>query len=339
MTGGQIEELAAAVAYRDETLWGTTEETHISWVILTPQFAFKIKKPVTLSFLDFSTLKKRKKYCEKELALNRRFSKIYLRVVPVKYGNGKWRFGSGTGRIIDYAVMMYRLDSSRRMDVQLQAGRVRPFHIRLLAQRVAAFHRKAVIIKRPFTADDLANAFNDISAARKFVRKALPKRFDELIVKSQQWSHSFLQRHKKRIQARIRLGFQRDGHGDLHSGNIFLSRNPEIFDCIEFNDRYRQTDILNEIAFLCMDLEAYGAQRLASEFVTEYNRLFPSLLTAEDQSLFQYFKCYRANVRAKVHALAADQDGDQKSYRRHKAAVKKYLELMSGYMQGQIDPG
>ena len=333
MKAAQIDDLAQAGKYRGKSLRGTVEETHISWVILTPQFAFKIKKPVKLSFLDFSTLKKRKKYCERELALNRRFSEIYLRVVPVRFDSGVWRLGTAPGRIADYAVMMNRLDSSKRMDVLLRTGSVRPVHIRALAKRIAAFHSKANVIKRPFVLDDFADAFNDISVVRNFARKALGDRFDELISKSQKWSHSFLLNHEKRIKERIRLGFQRDGHGDLHSGNIFLNKRPEIFDCIEFNDRYRQIDVLNEIAFFCMDLEAFGEARLANLFVEEYNRQFPSFLTDEDRYLFVYFKCYRANVRAKVHALAAGQAGDQKSYGRHKAAVRNYLRLMSGYMQ------
>jgi uncharacterized protein len=333
MNAAQIDELAGSAKYQGKSLRGTVEETHISWVILTPQFAFKIKKPVKLSFLDFSTLKKRKKYCERELALNRRFSEIYLRVVPVRFDRGVWRLGSGPGKIADYAVMMKRLDSSKRMDVLLQSGSVRPLHIRALANRIAAFHSKADIIKRPFVVDDLADAFNDIRVARNFARKALPGRYDDLISKSQKWSHAFLLHHERRIKERVRLGFQRDGHGDLHSGNIFLNKHPEIFDCIEFNDRYRQIDVLNEIAFFCMDLEAFGEPRLANLFVEEYNRQFPSFLTSEDRNLFVYFKCYRANVRAKVHALAAEQAVDQKNYRRHKAAVRTYLQLMRGYMQ------
>lgn len=333
MTAEQIEDMAGGAVYQGKSLRGTIEETHISWVILTPRFAFKIKKPVRLSFLDFSTLKKRKKYCERELALNRRFSEIYLRVVPVKSERGVWRLGSGPGKIADYAVMMNRLDSSKRMDVLLQSKSIHPHHIRALARQIAAFHRSARIIKRPFVLDDLSEAFNDIRAIKKFAHTTFSKRFDDLINESQKWSHTFLLHHEKRIKERIKLGFQRDGHGDLHSGNIFLNKNPEIFDCIEFNDRYRQIDVLNEIAFFCMDLEAYGEQRLVDIFLKEYHRVFPNFLTAEDQYLFVYFKCYRANVRAKVHALAAGQEGDQKSYRRHKAAVKKYLLLMSRYMQ------
>lgn len=333
MKAAQIVDLAGAVEYQGKSLRGTVEETHISWVILTPRFAFKIKKPVKLSFLDFSTLNQRKKYCERELALNRRFSEIYLRVVPVKSDRGVWRLGSGPGKIADYAVMMIRLDSSKRMDLLLRTGSVRPLHIRALANKIAAFHSKAAIIKRPFAVDDLADAFNDIRLVRNFAHKALGGQFDDLISRSQKWSRAFLLYHASRLKERIRLGLQRDGHGDLHSGNIFCYKNPEIFDCIEFNDRYRQIDVLNEIAFFCMDLEAFGAPRLADLFVNEYNREFPGFLTAEDWGLFVYFKCYRANVRAKVHALAAEQAGYQQSYRRHKAAVRKYLKLMNRYIK------
>ncbi|MGC1241507.1 MAG: hypothetical protein WA874_07955 [Chryseosolibacter sp.] len=333
MTEREIKDLADSSIYLGKTLHGTLEETHISWIILTTRIAFKIKKPLKLSFLDFSTLARRKRYCERELLLNRRFSGIYQRVVPVKFHDGAWRLGGGAGKIADYAVVMKRLDSSKRMDLLLQSGKVRASQIRALAKKIASFHRKTTIIRRPFSTDSSAEAFNDIRVILEIIEKDFSKKYADIVRRSGEWSDGFLLRYKKRFRERIGLGFQRDVHGDLHSGNIFLYRTPEIFDCIEFNDRYRQIDVLNEIAFFCMDLEAFGYQKLAALFVVEYNRLFPCFLKQEDQYLFAYFKCYRANVRAKVHALAAAQEENPSRYRTHADAVRKYLLLMEGYMK------
>ncbi len=330
MNTDDIQTLASSGLYRGSRLRGRIEETHISWVILSGKFAFKIKKPVKLSFLDFSTLAKRKHYCEQEQELNSRFSRIYLKVVPVRHDQGTWRLGTGRGKVLDYAVQMQRLDSPKRMDKMLRKGRVTRRNIHALAVEVAHFHRQSQIIRAPFDLRQAQGLFNDIRSEAGFIQEHLGVKYAAIIRKSIDWSDAFLKEHEARIRQRIRLGFRRDVHGDLHSGNIFLYKKPVLFDCIEFSDNIRRIDVIHDTAFFCMDLEAFGKKALAEAFLKEYNRLFPCILTPEDERLFTYYKCCRANVRAKVHASSARlADADA-----HLQAVRRYLDLMEGYMGG-----
>lgn len=323
----EISLLAKTGHYQDDPLDGQIEETHISWVILTREFAFKIKKPVRLSFLDFSKPGLRKKFCEKELLLNRRFSQIYLDITPVREKDGNWVIGDGKGRIIDYAVRMKRMKTEKRMDKVLKKGDVGTSQILTLSQQISRFHQKAQIIKRPFNLNEVSDTFDDLRSIQPIVLKELGEEFSAIIDEAILFSNAFLSLHIKRFRERILLGFQRDVHGDLHSGNIFLYRQPVIFDCIEFNDHYRQIDVLSEIAFFCMDLEFYGQYSLAEIFINQYADLFSCFQTAEDNVLFIYYKLARANVRAKVHALSAIESGEKYEME----ITRKYLLLMNEY--------
>lgn len=132
---------------------------------------------------------------------------------------------------------------------------------------------------------------------------------------------------------RTAKGFARDGHGDLHTGNIFLLDTPQPFDCIEFNDDIRQIDVLNDIAFLCMDLEAFERKDLSERFLHSYLRLFPARETEEDNQLFLYYKSYRANVRAKINSLKAHAATTPEEKTSAMADARKYLDLMNGYLR------
>jgi len=332
MKESDVRILAAEGTFEGKPLHGTVEETHISWVILTRKDAFKIKKPVKLSFLDFSTLELRKQKCEREIELNSRFSKIYLSVLPIRSVNGNWQIGGDDGELIDYAVHMKRMSSSKKMDNLLKAGKVNQEALKALAHEVARFHQKAEIITRPFDLDVARNTFNDIQLVLDFVKKELGNQYSEIIEQSVTWSDQFLKSHGGRMQERINRGFIRDVHGDLHSRNIFLYRKPVLFDCIEFNDVMRQIDVLYEIAFLCMDLEAYDQKNLSHYFLAEYKKKFICFECKEDESLFIYYKCLRANVRAKVNVMSASQADTTEELRYHCEEAKKYLLLMSDYM-------
>ncbi len=324
--------LAAEGTFEGKPLNGKVEETHISWVILTRKHAFKIKKPVKLSFLDFSTLELRRQKCEREIELNSRFSKIYLSVVPIRLVNGSWQIGGDGGELIDYAVHMKRMALSKKMDNLLNAGKVKRAAMKALAHEVARFHLNAEIITRPFDLVVARNTFNDIHQLLDFVIEKLGHQFSEIIEQSIVWSDRFLKSHAARIQQRIDHGFIRDVHGDLHSRNIFLYRKPVLFDCIEFNDPMRQIDVLYEIAFLCMDLEAYDQKNLSRYFLTEYKKKFQCFECKEDESLFIYYKCLRANVRAKVNVMSATQADTNEELLYHIEESKKYLLLITEYM-------
>lgn len=331
MEGSEVRALAAKGIFRQSQISGKIEETHISWVILSKGYVFKIKKPVKYSFLDFSTLSQRRIYCERELRLNRRFSNIYLDVLQVRLAKDTWYIGGNRGQIMDYAVRMKRMMTAKRMDIQLRKGKVTPGKVRSLAKVIASSHQNAERVRIPFNQATARHTFNDIGTVKDLVKENLGTESDKILSASIHWSNTFLEKHAWRLRERIIEGFQRDVHGDFHSGNIFLYKQPVIFDCIEFNDRYRQIDVLYEIAFLCMDLEASQHPWLAEEFLSEYIRHFNCFQKEADHAIFAYYKCLRANIRAKVHALRAAQ-GDAREKARHLSSVKKYLQQMKGYM-------
>lgn len=331
MSENEVKILASGVRYGNHILHGSIEETHISWVILTRKYAFKIKKPLRLSFVDFSTLRKRKTFCHREIQLNRRFSPIYLNASPVLRNNGMWMIGEGEGRIVEYAVVMKRLDVTKRMDKFLLEKKVHRSHIIALAKLIASVHSKAAVTKIPFNLSKARATFNDIRSGLSLSTRYLGPEYGTIIKESIDWSNKFLSAHAERIRRRIDQGFYRDVHGDLHSGNIFLYKNPILFDCIEFNDSYRRIDVIHEIAFFCMDLEAYNQKSLANIFIKEYQSRTGCFQSMEDRHLFTYYKCFKANVRAKVHALSAAQSHDDGSFRQHVAALRTYLRLIKKY--------
>ncbi len=329
MKESDVKALATKGLFDNNPIKGIIEETHISWVILTQKYAFKIKKPLKLSFLDFSTLKLRKKYCEKEQTLNSRFSPIYLSVLPLRLQNEHWTIGGNYGQIMDYTIVMKRLALTKRMDNLLKKNKVDSILMEALAAEIVSFHKKAKKVFVPYDPSVSRLTFNDIYAIRDFVLKELGQPFAEIIDESIIWRDTFLKSYTHRIQQRIEAGFKRDVHGDLHCGNIFLYKKPILFDCIEFNDAYRQIDILDEIAFLCMDLEAVGQKHLAQYFLSAYKRQIQCFETPEDEALFIYFKGLRANIRAKVHALSAQTAHD---FKHHLEETQKYLSLMKEYI-------
>lgn len=337
MNDDEVRQLASKGFFDHKRISGKVETTHISWVILASKYAFKIKKPVKLSFLDFSTLELRKEYCERELLLNSRLSGIYLEVAPVRLVDGVWIVGGDEGDVHDYCVVMKRMATGKRMDNRLRAGEVTRSMIQKLAEVIAGFHNNAARIDTPFEVTVLGQTFNDIDSVKPFVVQKMGRDYGDIIDKSIAASDTFLHRHAVRLKQRSDLGFRRDLHGDLHSGNIFLYKKPVVFDCIEFNDQYRQIDVLYETAFLCMDLEAFGRRDLAEHFLTVYQKYFPCFQTMEDELLFVYFKSLRANIRAKVHAVAAEQaqTDDQLVVNRKKA--ERYMKMLAQYVSEFID--
>jgi len=333
VSDSEVRELALNGVYENDPLSGTVEETHISWVILTRRFAFKIKKPLKLSFLDFSTIELRKGKCERELLLNRRFSDIYLSVSPIYLVGGKWIIG-GDHRtaVVDYCVVMRRMAVSKRLDNLLRKDTVKVKAMEALASQVAFFHNKAERIFIPFDIEKTRNTFKDIHTIVEVASNNSKNQVREIIKRSIDWSDTFLEKSRDRMQQRIDHGLRRDVHGDLHSANIFLYTKPVLFDCIEFNDEFRQIDVLYEIAFLCMDLERFHHKRLAETFLNEYKKHFAAFQEREDDFIFMYFKCLRANIRAKVHALQGKQSKSKAEASFQISAMRRYLVLMNEYM-------
>jgi len=328
-----IKEIAGRFFYEGNVLRGKIEETHISWVMLTRQYAFKIKKPLKLSFLDFSTLALRKHFCEKELTLNSRFSEIYQAVMPIRRNGNQWIIGGAEGAdVIDYCVVMKRLATAKRMDNMIRSGSIDEGSIVNLSKQVAHFHGTAEKVFDPFDLNHTRKMFNDITSITAFASTKIASQLVAILRKAILQSERFLEDHSERMQQRIDHGLKRDLHGDLHCRNIFLYRKPVLFDCIEFTETYRRIDVLYEIAFLCMDLEAFHKKYLADIFVTEYKKHFPAFQQKEDYSLFLYFKALRANIRAKVQLMQTGQSGDHSSSAHREQEAGRYLTLMNEYL-------
>ncbi len=301
MKPSEIQQLLAGLGTADYQL----EETHISWVLLGPHRAYKIKKPVRFDFLDFSTLAQRKYYCERELQLNRRLTEgVYQAVVPVRRSGGMVHLG-GVGEVVDYAVQMKRLDSAQRMDLRLEAGGVGARDMQQLARQLAAFHRSATPIRCPIPAARHAADFAAIGSVRPTLERLHGPEAGAALEGSTGRAAQFLEAQAGRLEERHAAGFVVDGHGDLHGRNIFLLDPPVIFDCIEFDEEKRQVDVLDELAFLCMDLEYHGQPQLEGALLRAYRAKYEVFQCPEDWQLFHYYKCYRANVRLKVNLLSA----------------------------------
>lgn len=331
MNEQEIEQIIRDRAFPDDSRSAQLNETHISWVILTDSRAYKIKKPLQFSFLDFSSIDQRQYYCRRERELNARLSpEMYLDVLPVvRDERGHCRIGRATGaELIDYALQMQRMDETRQMNHLLRAHKVRPQHMEDIARILANFHRQA----RQLPAEDRADMqrdFADIAAVSDFLKTFLGAEAADLIRRSIDFTDQQLRRHEHRFQQRAAAGYYVDGHGDLHSKNIFLLDQPVIFDCIEFNDHLRHLDVLNEIAFFSIDLDYYGQENLRDHFLKHYLEHLPCIETEEDWRIYRYYRLYRANVRLKVTSLQASQKESVTDAEREN--IQAYFQLFSRY--------
>jgi len=281
-------------------------ETHISWVLLSGDFAYKIKKAVALGFLDFSTLARRRAFCDDELRLNRRLApELYLEVVAITGTSLAPRFG-GNGEAIEYAVKMARFPQDALLDRRLAEARLPPELIDRLAEAVADFHGR---VSRATPGDGFGTPAavwepmaQNFSQLRERLPAAAAPRLDDL----EAWSR---QRHGELagpLAARLHEGWVRECHGDLHLGNIALVGDRlQIFDCIEFNPNLRWIDVLSEIAFLTMDLEDRGRADYGHRLL---NRYLEGTGDYGGLPLLAFYQVYRAMVRAKVAAIRAAQE-------------------------------
>lgn len=308
--------------------------THISQVILTPNYVYKIPKAIQLPYLDFRSLEQRRNYCHQEIKLNRRFTEgVYLDVVPISKLDEQIVIGKGAGPLIDYAIKMKRLPEERLMSNMLENGAVQGEHMVAIADQLVGFHRSAGKVVEPPDLQGMQEDFADLRSAHTVVAEligpAAARTLEEWVIGGQQ----LLVRHEKRIQERHQQQFYIEVHGDLHAANIFLLDRPVLFDCIAFNDPFRQADQLNELAFFCMDLDHYGRSDLGDIFLQHYLQQLPCIATEEDQILFLYYKLYRANIRLKVNALKWQQTTDTEEQKTRSEAVVSYYALMGRYCE------
>lgn len=312
-------------------------QTHVSYLVFTPDFVYKIKKPVDFGFLDFTTLEKRRFYCEEELRLNRRLApRVYLGVEAITRGAKGFRLG-GDGEAVDYAVVMRRLDEKNCLRQMLDAGTVTEELIGRLAVSIAEFHNKAETNGRirEFGSLDILkkNTLENFSQTERFTGKAIS---NGLFKRIRDYTGSFLEANRELFSRRVEEGFIRDCHGDIHSEHVFADGGIEIIDCIEFNERFRFSDVVADIAFLSMDLDFRNRKDLSAFFDREY---FAATRDEEGKRLLNFYKCYRAYVRGKVEAFKASEEEVEEAARREAQLSSIYHFHLSGrYASGGASP-
>jgi len=306
-------------------------ETHISWVVLTGDFAYKIKKPVDFGFLDFSTLEKRRAFCEQEIILNRRMAPgIYLDVVAISSIRGKLVI-SGTGRAMEYAVKMIQFPQSSQLDHMLLAGELNVEHMEPIARMLADFHQTVPVA-------DNASDYGSADMVYRPVEENFTQ-INQYMVSGQyaatlnelhQWSKSECARLRAVFKQRKRDGFVRECHGDMHLRNlVWLDGQPMAFDCIEFDPGLRWIDVICDMAFLVMDLHDRKESRLANRFLNSYLEVTGDYAGL---SVLPFYLCYRALVRAKVDALRLEQPNVTEHEREQSSGeFESYIELATDY--------
>ena len=305
-------------------------QTQMSFLFLTGDYVYKVKKPVDLGYLDYTTLGKRHFFCHQELELNRRLCPdIYLEVVPVVRSEGQIRIG-GKGKTIEYAVKMRQLPRERMMDGLLPLGQVTEEMVVNVAEKLAAFHDKAR------TSPDISvygqleaimtNAEENFTQTEKYIDISIPSSGYQRI---KAYTDRFVKSNKSLFERRVEGGRIKDCHGDLHAAHICFSDGIHIYDCIEFNDRFRYADVASEIAFLAMDLDRYQRADLSQAFVNAYVHISQD---EEIPQLLNFYKCYRAYVRGKVESFKFDDPYISEEERtRVLDTARKYFELAESY--------
>ncbi|WP_339736392.1 hypothetical protein [uncultured Sunxiuqinia sp.] len=328
----QIENLLNNCSLPDSCQRAELKETHISWIILTDHYAFKIKRPVAFSFLDFTSLEKRKFFCKEELRLNRRLAPdVYQEVISITR-NMLEQTEDQQEEVVDYAVKMKRMDSRMEMSKLLREDKVTEKQVDRLAKKTADFHRKEEPIKNAFRTIEFQENYEDIQSLASFAAEQIGEECKHIIRWATKKSWDYLNNSRSLLNERIISGFHKDCHGDLNSRNIFLYDDPVIFDCIEFNKNFRQIDVLNDIAFLAVDFDFFGRKELGELFYKKYLNFSNTEEQPATRELFNFYKSYRANVRAKVSLLAAQKKGEGKNQDELHEALK-YLHLMERYLE------
>lgn len=306
-------------------------ETHISWILLTGDFVYKIKKPVNLGFLDFSTLEKRLHYCREELRLNGRLAPdIYLSVIKIT-GTEQSPQINGTGPVIEYAVKMHQFPQQNLLINLLKEGKVTPDHIDQLAAVISQFHDIVQIseIDTPFGTVEAVLA--PVKENFRQIRQFTGSDFNQQLELLEKWSFQEHQYRHRIFEKRKANGSIRECHGDLHLGNIVLHNNRIIpFDGIEFNENLYWIDVISELAFLVMDLEDHQRTDLAFRIL---NAWLERTGDYAGLKVLRYYLVYRAMVRAKVNSIRLNQQNTDDNLAQSRKEFLNYLHLAESYTQ------
>ncbi len=306
-----IQQLLDPAAYPHPTTQLQLVETHISWVVLTGQFAYKIKKPVHYEFIDASTLSLRRHYCDEELRLNRRLAAdLYLDVVPIFRANGQLRVGdtatTSAESAIEYAVRMKQFAPEAALTNLLKRNDVCVGEIADLARLLAQFHASAPRASWDGTARGTAQLYNAVlGTSVDLMTHALRLDASHSLRDLLDWLRDRAIALESAIELRERQGWIRECHGDLHAGNVVRWHDALTpFDCIEFDPGLRWIDTMSDLAFLVMDLVSHERLDLAVTLLNTYLEIVGDYAAAR---LLPFYAAYRALVRAKVDALAIAQ--------------------------------
>jgi aminoglycoside phosphotransferase family enzyme len=325
-----IEALLDPAAYPHPVAEVQLIQTHISHVLIAGDHVYKFKKPVDFGFLDFSTLEKRAHYCSQEIKLNRRLCPdIYLGRIAVHRSEQGFSLG-GDGAVIEYGVKMARMAEERMMSRVIDAWKLEKRHIDAIVDRLVPFYESAEVndeirsFGRP--ASVAVNVEENFDQTESFVGGPALSREQFAVVGD--YARAVLGQ-EDRFLARIDNERIRDCHGDLYSANICLDEPVQIFDCIEFNDRFRYSDVAGDIGFLAMDLDYHGLDELAEYTVSCYMQKSGDTGLAD---LIDFYKCYRAYVRGKINLFtAADQGVDAETAAHCLEQAGRYFKLAERY--------
>ncbi len=309
-------------------------QTHISFVTIAGDSVYKWKKPVDFGFLDFSTLEKRKHFCHRELELNQRLCpELYLEVVTITRNGDQFEL-NGQGEVVEYGIKMNRMDESGMMSKRIAAGTLTTAELDRLVDVLVPFYENAAqddAIDEFGKAENFqVNVVENFEQTEGFIGKGGLTR--ELFDFVKGYSMDFLARTEV-FQKRIEEKKIRDCHGDLYSANIcFDGDMTYVFDCIEFNERFRYSDVAADIGFLAMDLDFHGLDDLSHYFVKKYQDVSGD---AGIRDVLNFYKVYRAYVRAKIALFtASDPAVDKAVVEKCLADSATYFQLAKRYAEG-----
>lgn len=325
-------EMVKHSAYPDKPEKIELIQTHISFIFITSNYVYKVKKPVNFGFLDFSTLEKRLFYCKQELMLNKRLSEdIYLDVVPITDEGDKLIVG-GKGKIVDYAVKMKKIPMNKVMKKLLLENQITNEMINDFAKKIANFHK---IAKNSEKIDEFGkisliknNTDENFVQTEKYIGKSITKEsFEQIII----YTNNFFKDNSDIFDKRIKEKRIRDCHGDLHMEHICFTEPIIIFDCIEFNERFRYSDTAADIAFLAMDLDFHDKEDLSKTLIESYVKHSND---TEIYDILTFYKIYRAYVRGKVISFKLDDPYVSNEDKEDAIkTAKKYFKLAEIYVK------
>jgi len=314
-------------------------QTHISFIFIAGAFVYKVKKAVNFGFLDFTSLEKREYYCREELRLNKRLAPdVYLEVLSLREDDrGDLAWGDGEN-VVEYCVKMRKLPQDRMLKQLLAEGTVGAAVMAQIAQKLAAFH---AVAETGGKIDDCGgietirfNHDENFAQTEKYINRTIRPHHYEFI---KAYIYGFMEKHGGLLLERVATHKIRDGHGDLHLEHICVAADGiAIFDCIEFNERFRYADVAAEAAFLSMDLDFNGYTDYADAFVKAYVAATGDLGIP---TLLHFYKCYYAYVRGKVTSFRLDDPAvKQEDKREAQKTARKYFDLAYTYAARLEEP-